>query len=97
MADSDEIIFAIAIANCVLIISCGFGTIVYLAWAGGKRLFSDKDHSASHSAEEAEARLQPLHAHAQHSLRSGIAIFRPHNSPLEGSHELDGNATHERC
>ena len=70
MADSDEIIFAITIVKCVLIVSCGSGTIVYLAWAGGKRMFSDKDGPASHSAEEAEAsaRLQPLHAHAQHSL-----------------------------
>jgi len=78
MADSDEIIFAIAIAKCVLIVCCGSGIVVYLAWAGGKRMFSDKDGSASHSAEEAEARLQPLHTHAQHSLRSGMAIFRPH-------------------
>ncbi len=46
MAASDEIVFAIAIAKCVLIVSCAFGTIVYLAWAGGKRMFSDEDSSA---------------------------------------------------
>jgi hypothetical protein len=46
MAASDEIVFAMAIAKCVLIVSCAFGTIVYLAWVGGKRMFSDEDGSA---------------------------------------------------
>jgi len=45
MAAFDEIVFAMAIAKCVLIVSCAFGTIVYLAWAGGKRMFSDEDGS----------------------------------------------------
>jgi hypothetical protein len=76
MAASDEIVFAMAIAKCVLIASCGFGTVLYLAWAGGKRMFSDEDRSAFHFKQK--ARLQPLHARAQHALRSGIAIFQQH-------------------
>jgi hypothetical protein len=76
MADSDEIAFAMAIAKCVLIVSCAFGTIVYLAWAGGKKMFSDEDGSAFLFKQK--ARLQPLRAQAQHALRSGIAIFQQH-------------------
>ena len=76
MASSDEIVFAMAIAKCVLIVSCGFGTIVYLAWAGGKRVFSDEDGSpASHFAEAEEARLQ-LHEDAQPMPMKGIAILQ---------------------
>ena len=55
LAASDEIIFAIAMVKCVLIVSCGIGAIAYLAWAGGKRIFSDKDGlSGSHFAQEQE-------------------------------------------
>jgi hypothetical protein len=74
MAASDEIVFAMVIAKCVLIVSCAFGTIVYFAWAGGKKMFSDEDGSVSHAAEEEEARLQPLHAHAQRTSIKGITI-----------------------
>jgi hypothetical protein len=76
MAASDDIVFAIAILKCVLIVSCGFGAIVYLAWAGGKRMLSGEDGSpASHFAEAEEARLQ-LHEEAQPMPMKGIAILQ---------------------
>jgi hypothetical protein len=76
MVASDDLVFAMAIAKCILIVSCAFGTIVCLAWAGGKRMFSDQDSSASHFKQK--TRLKPHHVQAQHSLRSGIAIFQQH-------------------
>lgn len=89
--DADEIVFAIAIAKCVLIASCGFGAILYLAWAGAKRMFSDDDRSTFHF--KRKVRLQPLRAPAQHALRSGMAIFQQHIRRRDRQ-GFEGDATH---
>jgi hypothetical protein len=62
MAISDEVVFAWAIGKALLILIVSFGIVVYVSWAGTKRMQRSSGKQRSNSADQTGHEEQPISA-----------------------------------